>query len=102
MGSRVREEVLVASVLLHDPVDEGVDGTGLRSVRPQPHLSAEEIQRVLRELQDPVRALWAAPPEKKAELYIDFGLSLTYQPLDRRVFVEADLAWGDDRVGGGI
>ncbi|HEV8419879.1 MAG TPA: hypothetical protein VGR13_00845, partial [Actinomycetota bacterium] len=58
---------------------------------------------LFRALWDLVGVLRAAEPQKKAELYGDLGLTLTYQPNGRRVLVEADLSRVRMvRVGGGI
>ena len=54
-------------------------------------------------LGDVVPVLRAAEPPKKAELYGELGLNLTYEPNGRRVLVEADLSRVRKvRVGGGI
>jgi hypothetical protein len=52
-------------------------------------------------LSDLVAVLGAAEAEKKAELYAELGLGLTYQPNGRTVLVEADLSGVRKvRVGG--
>jgi hypothetical protein len=54
-------------------------------------------------LGDLVAVLRTAEPKKKAELYGELGLNLTYEPNGRRVLVEADLSRVHMvRVGGGI
>ena len=52
---------------------------------------------------DFVAVLQAAEPQKKSDLYAELGLSLTYEPNERRVLVESDLSRVRTvRVGGGI
>lgn len=74
----------------------------LRAAGPAPAPTPEEIRRLLEDLGDPASLLQEAHPAKKADLYASLGLSLVYQPRERRVLVEADLAVCQDRVGGGI
>jgi site-specific DNA recombinase len=75
----------------------------LRRNRPAAVWSAEDIRVLVESLGDLVRALGAAEPEKKAELYAELDLRLTYEPGSRRVLTEADLSrCAQDRVGGGI
>lgn len=75
----------------------------LRRRRPTPTLSEEDILALLESLGDAVGVLEAAEPQKKADLFESLGLSLIYQPRDRKVLVEADLVGVRTvRVGGGI
>jgi hypothetical protein len=54
--------------------------------------SPEEIRALVKSLSDLVEVLGAAEPHKKADLYESLGLSLTYEPAERKVLVEADLS----------
>jgi site-specific DNA recombinase len=75
----------------------------LRRRRPAATLTEDDIQAMAECIGDLVGVLKAADPQKKADLYESLGLSLTYEPSNRRVLVEADL--GGVRpvsVGGGI
>lgn len=62
--------------------------------------SKEELRVLVEEAGDMVRALAAADPKRKSELYASLGLDLVYDHEERRVIVEADLAVCKDRVGG--
>lgn len=75
----------------------------LRRNRPAAVWSPEDIRSLVESLGDLVGVLAAAEPQKKAELYAELGLTLTYEPAGRRILTEADLSWcAQDRVGGGI
>lgn len=64
----------------------------LRSRRRGSMLSEEEIVALVKSLGDVVGVLDAADPQKMADLYESLGLTLTYQPRDKKVLVEADLS----------
>lgn len=64
---------------------------GLRRRRPAAALTEADIRAMVESLANLVGDLEAAEPAKKAALYESLGLSLTYQPSERRVLVEADL-----------
>jgi site-specific DNA recombinase len=76
---------------------------GLRQNGPAVVWSLEDIRRLVESLGDVTRVLQRAEPQKRADLYDSLGLSLTYEPDELKVRVEADLTRGDKvRVGGGI
>lgn len=71
--------------------------------RPAATLTEGDIRSMVESLGDLVRVLEAAEPARRAGLYESLGLSLTYEPSERRVLVEADLSGVRTvRVGGGI
>jgi hypothetical protein len=71
--------------------------------RPAFALSETDIRAMIESLGNLVDVLEAAEPAKRAALYTSLGLSLTYEPIKRRVLVEADLSGVRPvRVGGGI
>jgi hypothetical protein len=75
----------------------------LRRNRPAAVWSLEDIRSLVESLGDLVGVLGAAEPQKKAELYAELGLRLTYEPEGRRVLTAADLSrCAQDRVGGRI
>jgi site-specific DNA recombinase len=75
----------------------------LRRRRPASALTEDDIRAIVESLTDLVGVLEAAAPAKKASLYESLGLSLTYEPIKRRVLVEAHLEGVPTvRVGGGI
>lgn len=64
-------------------------------------VTVQDVRALVGELGDLVRVIEQADPRKKAELYESLGLTLTYEPEERKVLVEADLGRGvQDRVGG--
>jgi site-specific DNA recombinase len=75
----------------------------LRGAGPTAVWSPEDIRGLVETLGDLVRVVRAAQPQKKADLYESLGLTLTYEPSERKVHVEADLSGVRMvRVGGGI
>lgn len=75
----------------------------LRGSRPAPSWSPQDIRRLVQSLGDIINVLASADARKRAELYASLGLSMTYQPGQSRVVVEADLGRVPTvRVGGGI
>jgi DNA invertase Pin-like site-specific DNA recombinase len=75
----------------------------LRGNGPAAVWTPRDIRALVESLGDLVAVLRAAGPRKKAELYGELGLNLTYEPNRRRVLVEADLSRVRMvRVGGGI
>jgi site-specific DNA recombinase len=66
-------------------------------------LTHEDIVALVESLGDIADVLEVGEPQKKVDLYETLGLSLTYQPRDRKVLVEADLSGVQMvGVGGGI
>jgi len=75
----------------------------LRRRRTAKALTEDDIRAMVESLGNLADVLEAAEPHKKADLYDNLGLSLTYEPSTRRVLVEADLVGVRPvRVGGGI
>ena len=75
----------------------------LHGNRPAAIWTPEDIMVLVESLGDLLAVLRAAEPQKKAELYGELGLNLTYEPREWRVLVEADLSRVRMvRVGGGI
>jgi hypothetical protein len=73
----------------------------LRRRRTAKALTEDDIRAVVENLGNLADVLEAAEPHKKADLYDNLGLSLTYEPSKRRVLVEADLGGVRPvRVGG--
>jgi DNA invertase Pin-like site-specific DNA recombinase len=75
----------------------------LRRRRPTAVLTEDDIRAMVESIADLVGVLEAAEPPKKADLYESLGLSLIYQPRDKKVLLETDLGRVRPvRVGGGI
>jgi hypothetical protein len=64
--------------------------------RPR-RLTKEEISTMIPNLGDQVGGLRFAAPKRKAEIYRDLGLKLTYKPQER--IVRAEMALNADRMG---
>ena len=94
-----------------DPADivAWINETKARRVRAEqdlavagPHadLTTDEIEGMLADVPDKVAMLTQADPATNQRLYAELGLTLTYQPDDHLVRVEARPAWESVRVGG--
>lgn len=66
------------------------------SDRPR-RLTREEISAMINNLGDQIGGLRFAAPKRKAEIYRDLGLKLTYKPQER--IVRAEMALNADRMG---
>jgi site-specific DNA recombinase len=63
----------------------------LRHAPRQAHMTEADIAALVDELLDHVEAITTADPERKADLYTNLGLHLTYDPANQTVRAEARL-----------